>query len=173
MRTNELCLALGLLAVLVLAAGCDPTTPAPVAQNNPSAATSTDDHGHSHGEGHVHAAGPHDGAIGDWGGGKFHVEFTVNHDTKEATVYVLGSDEKTAAPVKTPDGKLLLTIKEPAFQVDLVASPMEGEADGKSSRYVGKHDNLGTVQEFAGTISGETDGTPYSGDFKEEPHGHE
>jgi hypothetical protein len=173
MRTNELCLALGFLAMLVLATGCDPTTPAPVAQNNPAAATSTDDHDHPHGEGHAHGAGPHDGTVADWGGGKFHVEFTVNHDTKETTVYVLGGDEKTAAPVKTPDGKLLLTIKEPAFQVDLVASPMEGEVDGMSSRYVGKHDNLGIVQEFSGTISGEADGTPYSGDFKEEPHDHE
>lgn len=30
---------------------------------------------------------------------------------------------------------------------------------------------LGVVQEFAGTISGEVDGTPYVADFKEEPHG--
>jgi hypothetical protein len=38
---------------------------------------------------------------------------------------------------------------------------------------VGTHDSLGVVQEFSGTISGEIDGTPYSGDFKEEPHDHE
>ena len=28
------------------------------------------------------------------------------------------------------------------------------------------HDNLGKVQEFAGTITGDVEGTPYTGDFK-------
>jgi hypothetical protein len=30
---------------------------------------------------------------------------------------------------------------------------------------------LGILGEFAGTISGEIEGTPYTGDFKEERHG--
>ena len=116
----------------------------------------------------AHGTGPHEGAVADWGGGKFHVEFTVDHDKQEATVYVLGADEKTAAPIKAE--KILLSINDPKFQVDLVAAPLEGEADGKASRFVGKHESLGKVQEFAGSISGEVDGTPYVGDFKEEPH---
>jgi len=117
-----------------------------------------------------HGEGPHEGAVADWGGGKFHVEFTVDHDKQEATVYVLGSDEKTAAPIKSKDGKLLLSIAQPAFQVELVAAPQSGESGGASSKYVGKHEKLGIVQEFAGMISGDVDGTPYVGEFKEEPH---
>ncbi|MDP1797670.1 MAG: hypothetical protein Q8K78_09325 [Planctomycetaceae bacterium] len=116
----------------------------------------------------AHGEGPHEGAVADWGGGKYHVEFTVDHDKQEATVYVLGDDEKTAAPIKAE--KILLSINAPKFQVDLVAAPQEGEADGKASRFVGKHESLGKVQEFAGSISGEVEGTPYVGDFKEEPH---
>ncbi len=115
----------------------------------------------------AHGAGPHGGAVADWGGGKYHVEFTVNHDTQEATVYVLGDDEKTAAPIKAD--KLLLSIVDPKFEVELAPTPLDGEADGLASRFVGKHENLGKVQEFDGTISGEIDGTPYTGDFKEEP----
>lgn len=144
------------------------TTAAPAAEAH--------DHGpggHSHedaGGGHSHGAGPHEGTLADWGGGKFHVEFTVDHDKKEAAVYVLGSDEKSASPVKAADGAILLAINEPAFQVELKAAPLDGEADGACSRYVGQHDNLGIVREFAGTISGEIDGTPYAADFKEEPH---
>jgi hypothetical protein len=115
---------------------------------------------------HGHGAGPHGGAVADWGGGAYHVEFTVDHDNKQATVYILGSDEKTPAPVKAE--KLLLSINDPAFQVDLLPKPQEGEVAGASSRFVGNHENLGTVQEFAGTISGEVDGTPYAGDFSEE-----
>jgi hypothetical protein len=39
----------------------------------------------------------------------------------------------------------------------------------RSSRFVGKHEKIGVEQEFAGTIVGEVDGTPYTGDFQEEP----
>jgi hypothetical protein len=66
--------------------------------------------------------------------------------------------------------QLLLTIKTPAFQADLVAAPQQGDSEGKSSRFVTIHENLGKVQEFEGTVSGEFDGKPYLGDFKEEAH---
>lgn len=158
-----------LLFTLFLAVGCGGgDQPAPKSAVSP-ATTAKDDHGHEHGHDH-HGAGPHDGTLADWGGGKFHVEFCVDHDKQEATIYVLGSDEKTATPIKAADGKLLLTIKEPSFQVELSAAPLEGEAEGTASRFVGKHEKLGKVQEFAGTISAEVEGTPYAGDFAEEPH---
>ena len=64
-------------------------------------------------------------------------------------------------------------IKDPEFQVDLKAKPLEGEPEGRSSRFVGTHDGLGNVKEFQGTISGEVDGTPYFGKFQEEPHTHD
>ncbi|MCE9632101.1 MAG: hypothetical protein K8S94_15475 [Planctomycetia bacterium] len=157
---------------MICGAGCTqaPTPPKSAAK---AAAARPDDHGHSHDDGdhHGHGAGPHDGTLADWGGGKYHVEFTVDHDKKEAVIYVLGSDEKTAAPVKTADGKLLLTIREPAFQVELAARPLNGEAEGMSSCYGGTHESLGIVREFAGTISGEVDGTPFAGEFTEQPHG--
>ena len=134
------------------------------------------DHGYNHKEGdHAHAghgAGPHDGTIADWGGGTYHVEFTVDHDKKEATVYLIGSDEKSPSPIKAD--KILLTIKQPQFQVELASKPLDGEASGVSSRFVGVHDSLSVVHEFAGTISGEVDGTPYTGDVAEEAHvGHD
>ena len=115
---------------------------------------------------HSHGAGPHGGTLSDWGGGAYHVEFTVNHDKKEATVYVLGSDAKTPAPVKAD--KVHLSIADPPIEIDLVPQPLDGEKEG-ASRFVGTHDNLGKVQEFAGTISGEVESTPYTGDFKEVP----
>jgi hypothetical protein len=124
-------------------------------------------------EEHEHGEGPHGGAVADWGGGKYHVEFTVDHDKKEATVYILGSDEKTPAPIKAKDGQLSLSIKglknKDEYKVVLKAAPQQGDPEGKASRFVGKDEKLGVVQEFAGTISGEADGTPYTGDFKEEP----
>lgn len=130
------------------------------------------DHAQEHeGEGgHSHGEGPHGGTLADWGGGAYHVEFTVDHDKKEATVYVLGSDEKSPEPIKTE--KILLTIKEPQLQTDLLPMPLEGETNESCSRYVGTHDGLATVMEYEGTMSAEVDGTPYAGNFKEEAHGH-
>ena len=119
-------------------------------------------------EEHSHGEGPHGGALTDWGGGAYHVEFAPVHETKEVTVYILGGDVKTAAPLKMD--KIKLVINEPKTEMELVAKPLDGEKDGKSSRFVGKHDTIGIVREFAGTISGQAEGTPYTGDFKEEPH---
>lgn len=163
----------GLLVTLVAAgsfawlAGCekpdttgDGSTPAPA----PAAGEGEGEHGHSHG------AGPHDGTLADWGGGKYHVEFTVSHPDKQATVYILGDDEKTPAPIKATE--IQLTIASPSIDAVLKAQPQAGDPEGTSSRFVGTHDNLGIVQEYAGTISGEIEGTPYTGDFKEEPHSH-
>ena len=159
------------VASLTWFVGCQPSAPAPK-----TSGAASSDHGHDHKAGdHAHSghgAGPHDGTMADWGGGKYHVEFTVDHDKKEATVYLFGSDEKSPSPIKAD--KILLTVKQPQFQVELVAKPLDGEANGVSSRFVGVHDSLGVVQEFAGTISGEVDGTPYSGEFAEEAHtGHD
>jgi hypothetical protein len=47
---------------------------------------------------------------------------------------------------------------------------LEGEAEGTSSHFVGTHDTIGIVKEFAGTISGQIEGTPFTGGFKEAPH---
>jgi hypothetical protein len=159
------------IASLACLVGCQPK--APVGKTNASVKS---DQGHNHQDGaHTHSAhevGPHDGTMTVWGGGKYHAEFTVDHETKEATVYLVGSDEKSPSPIRTD--KVLLSIKQPQFQVELAAKPLDGESNGRSSRFVGFHDNLGVVQEFAGRISGEVGGKPYSGDFAEEAHvGHD
>jgi len=148
-----------LLALSIAGCGSPPSTPA---AKSPTA--------EPHDE-HDHGAGPHGGTIGEWGGGAYHIEFTVDHDKQESIVYILGGDVKTPAPIKAE--KLTLSINEPAFQVELAAQPLEGEAAGESSRFVGQHESLGKVQEFAGSITGEVEGTPYAGDFKEEAGHHD
>ncbi len=163
------------LAAISLAAGCQEQTGTETAAPTTPAATAAAEHGHEHAEGegehgHGHGAGPHDGTLADWGGGKYHVEFTVDHEQQEATVYILGSDEKSPAPIKTD--KVLLSIGDPELMAELMPIPLDGEADGLSSRFVGKHEKLGIVQEYAGTMSAEIEGTPYTGDFKEEAHDH-
>ena len=136
------------MTVLSWCSGPDDTAP-PTNPTQVTARTEPEEHGHEHGpEGHAgHGAGPHDGTLADWGGGAYHVEFTVDHDKQEAVVYVLGSDEKSPSPVKAES--VLLSITSPVFQVELAPRPLEGEADGLCSRFVGTHEKLGMVQEFA------------------------
>ena len=153
------------LLIPVLMIGCSNKPESP-ASDAATVAPKTEE---SKSEGHSHGSGPHGGTVADWGGGAYHVEFTVDHDKKEATVYVLGSDGKTPAPLKA--SKIRLIINDPSTELELVAKPLDGESAGASSRFAGTHDNIGIVKEFDGTISGEVDGTPYVGDFKEESEG--
>jgi hypothetical protein len=118
-----------------------------------------------HGAGYQHAAGPHGGTIADWGGGKFHVELMIDPGARNATVYVLGSDEKTPTPVVTTDGEVLLTITDPPFQVVLKPAPLDGESATRASRYRATHDEFAVKRRLSGSISAEVDGTPYAGDF--------
>jgi hypothetical protein len=140
------------------------STPEPQADQQQQPEEHAGDHIHS-----GHGAGPHDGTLADWGGGKYHVEFTVNHDKQEAAVFILGDDEKTPSPINVEE--IQLSISDPVMQVTLKAAPQVGDPEGSASRFVGNHESLGVVQEYAGTITGVVDDTPYSGDFKEEPHG--
>lgn len=169
-------LALSAAACLVGFVGCKQQSATPTAGTTPPAQTSEDDHGHEHADGeevhsiagHAHGAGPHGGTIVDWGGGKYHVEFTVDHDKQEGTAHILGGDEKTPTPIKAEEIQLI--IKDPAMEVTLKAAPQEGDPEGTASRYVGNHEKLGVVQEYSGTITGVIDDTPYSGDFAEVAH---
>jgi hypothetical protein len=154
--------SLSVAALLLLGAGCR-NQRATDPQTDTRAVASADDH--------HHGAGPHGGTIADWGAGDYHVEFTVDHEKQEATVYLLESDAMTAAPISADE--LLLSLDDPAIQVSLSPMPLENEPAGMSSRFVGQHEALAEVREFSGTISGEVNGTPYAGDFREEAANHQ
>jgi hypothetical protein len=118
-------------------------------------------------EDHVHGTGPHGGVVFDWG--KYHLEFTVSHPKKEVRVYVLDRDEKTPVAIAPKDGRLVLKIKEPSFQIDLKAERQKDDPEGKASCFVGSDERFGKEQEFAGTISGVLDGKTVTGEFEEKP----
>ena len=163
---------LGFLVMLVLATGCRSEHEAESKAATSKTPSDKAEHGHERGEkhdaGHAHGAGPHGGTVLDWGGGAFHLEFTVDHDKKQVVVYILGGDEKTPTPIKA--ASIQLALNDPMTELDLVASPLDGESNGNSSRFVGTHETLGIVKEFSGTLSGQIEGTPYTNDFQETAH---
>ena len=116
-----------------------------------------------------HGKGPNGGVIFDLG--KYHGEFTVDHDKKECTVLVIGDDEKTPTPVAAKE--LTVTTKESKTKDGKVVPPMtikmlpKDEAGGKASKFVGTDPGLGNVADFEGTVIGEIGGRPSQGEFKE------
>ena len=151
--------ALGLTLMLAVLAGCGEQGKAPPKKDNKAVAHDDHDHG----------KGPNGGVVFDFG--KYHAEFTVDHDKKECTVVVLGADEKTVTAVAAKD--MTVTTKEakakdgkavPAMTIKLQA---KDEKDGKASKYVGTDPGLGNVADFEGTVTGEVGGKPSQGTFKE------
>ena len=158
---------LGLLVAALMVMGCTQKNENKPTTKNQGASTQVgskaEDAPHSHGH------GPNGGVMFDLG--KYHAEFTVDHGKKECMIVVIGSDEKTPTPVAATE--LTLTIKEtktkdgkdvPAMTIALMP---KDATDGKASEFVGTDDGLGNVADFEGTVSGEIDGKPSQGEFKE------
>lgn len=127
-------------------------------------------------EAHAHGVGPNGGIVFELG--KYHAEFTVNHDKKECTVVVLSADEKNPKPIKVAAKELMLTTKEtkssdgklvPRMTIKLLP---KDDAGSQGSIFVGADAGLGYVANFAGMVIGEIDGKPSQGEFKEESEGH-
>jgi hypothetical protein len=122
---------------------------------------------------HVHPEkGPHDGVIAEWGEEEYHPEFTVDHDKKQVTVYIL--DGEVAKPKAIPAESITVTITNltPPLTLQLKAEPMADDPKGHSSRFVATDEKLGKVMDFKGTISGKVGDKPYSGEFDETKGGH-
>ncbi len=151
--------AAGLAAASLVGCG---TKPAPTAAPAPTTAPTAKAGAGGHEE-HPHE-GPHGGALAEWGEHEYHVEFTVDHPSKTATVYVLDGNAKKAAPVDAAALTLALKLTPPV-SVTLTAKPDAGDPAGKSSRFVGTHPALGVERKLAGSVAGKVGGKPYSGDF--------
>jgi hypothetical protein len=118
---------------------------------------------------HVHGAGPNGGVVFDFG--SHHAEFTVDHPKQQCTIVVLGDDEKTSLAIAA--SSFILNIQETKTAEGKVVPPMTitlqpvAPTDGKTATFVGTDPGIGNVADFAGTVSGEIDGKPVMGEFKE------
>lgn len=83
------------------------------------------------------------------------------------TVYILGKDAKTPAPIKAD--KVLLTVKKPSLQLDLKPQKQKDDPEGTASVFVGTHDNFAKEEKLEGSLSAEFGGKQYAGDFKYPP----
>ncbi|AMV16268.1 hypothetical protein [Planctomyces sp. SH-PL14] len=125
-RTLGLILTGGLLL-----AGCENANqPKPVSNTTP--VSKGDDHGHDHHD-HAHEHGPNGGHIIELG--EYHGEVAMA-PTREISIYILGGDAKTAAPVEGATVKLVVKAEEKDVTLEAKSTPKDGETAEKSSRYV-------------------------------------
>ena len=127
---------------------------------------------------HQHAThGPHDGHLVELGGEDYHAEVVFDHDSRELTVYLLGSDAETAMPVSTETVTLNLQVDNAPASVELASAPLDGEADG-SSRFTASGDAVPEAihddEDLHGWVVVEIDGTQHRGEIAHDrAHGDE
>lgn len=172
------CAATAFLAAGVVGiSGCNPT-----AETGSGAATTAadhsdhghdhDDHGHDDGHGHGHE-GPHGGEIVELGGDEYHAEI-VHGEGANVTVYVLDGAGRNAVPIDAAEIRINLVHDEQPEQFTLTAAPLDGEPEGKSSRFQVSDEHLAEDLEVDGIVarlSLKIDGQQYTGKI-EHDHDH-
>ena len=155
-----------LLVAALTATSCSEPADVKKPATEKPAASSTDngeDHEHSHG------SGPNGGVVFDLG--RHHAEFTVDHDKQQCTVLILGDDETTPTAVAADELTLIINETKTAdgkvVEAMTIALQPEDAEDGKASKFGGSDAGIGNVADFDGTVSGEIDGKPAQGEFKE------
>ena len=127
---------------------------------------------------HDHESGPHDGHLVELGEEEYHAEVVFDAVSKTITVYLLGSDAKTAQPIPIDgsDLKLNMVIDGNPTQLEMSAKPDEGDPEGESSRFelagneeIAEH--VKDEEDLEGRLSVTIDGKPYSGEI-EHHHDH-
>lgn len=114
--------------------------------------------------------GPHKGAVVEWGEEEYHLEVVTDAKAGTVIVYVYGNhNEFHKAKAKAIDSKsLIMTVKgAKSIAVKLTPKPVEGDAKGVASTFVGKHAVFGKEAKLKGTLSGKVGTKPYSGDFEQ------
>ena len=110
---------------------------------------------------HHHDHGPHGGHILEFG--KWHGEVVMGDD-RTVTVYILGGDAETAAPLADATAVLHLHVGGEETEVPLTASPQEGDPENQTSRFVASADvipeSIDDIEKLHGevvlTVAGET-----------------
>jgi uncharacterized protein YceK len=111
-------------------------------------------HKHGHGHSHDHAA-PHDhhahhGGLVNEIGGTHHVEFVVDQDAKKVTLFVLGEDARSPAPIKAQPLSLQAKPEGSSEFVTLALQPVprDGEGPDKASRFEAVAEQLAAAKAF-------------------------
>lgn len=151
-------------ALIWVVSGCQPAEPVK------PAGLPTHEHGHEH----AHAEhGPHDGHLIELGSGKYHAEMVHDDASGLVTIYLLGEDAKTAAPIAEESLIINAVVDGKPQSFTLAAKPLEGEPEGQTSRFeladpalLAATDDPKSKARFNVTIAG----SPFVGEIEAHDH---
>jgi len=130
---------------------------------------------HSHD--HEHAHGPNGGHILEVGEEQYHLEVVFDDKGRTLTTYILGPDAKTAFPIAVETIDFDLEIGDKEQEIPLAAKPLEGEKEGKSSRFVAEGkaipDSIKTESDLNGHFHLDIGEDHFHVDLEHGEHGHE
>ena len=137
------------------------------------------EHGHVHEHDHGHGHGPHEGELIELGNEEYHAEVVFDEDKHKVVLYLLGPDAKSAVAIEAKELTVELPGKDAPVMHSLAAAPLDGEGEGKSSRFEITSDELidafhndpKTVGKFKVAIGGKD----FNGEIKHshDDHGHD
>lgn len=113
---------------------------------------------------HDHGAGPHGGAIVELGDEEYHGEVVVDGKTHQLTVYLLGKDAKTPAPVEVPHVTVVTEDNE-KLQLTAVAAAGSSAASEFVLQDEAKVDAIVKAGYLHGSLQVDIKGKPYRGDI--------
>lgn len=123
---------------------------------------------------HAHPSeGPHHGPLIELGAEEYHAELLHDENSGKVTIYVLDKAATASVPIAASEIMINLKHNGKGQQFKLAAMPLEGEADGVSSRFISEDKTLGDLlhnEETEATLAISINGKPYRGKV---PHHHD
>jgi hypothetical protein len=135
MRINQFLAVVCCSGALALFTGCSGQEETRTFDEKDSQASAEAEHDHGHDHDHD-AHGPNGGHLLEVGEEQYHVEVVFDNDKRTLTAFILGPDAKTAYPIAGESIDFDMEIGDKEHEIPLAAKPLEGEKDGKSSRFV-------------------------------------
>tara|TARA_R110002111_G_scaffold262875_1_gene342498 strand:+ start:41571 stop:42191 length:621 start_codon:yes stop_codon:yes gene_type:complete len=130
-----------------------------------------------HAHDHAHEHGPNGGHLLEVGEEQYHLEVVFDDKARTLTAYVLGPDAKTAFPIAGEAIDFDLEIGDKEHEIPLAAKPLEGEKEGKSSRFVAEGkaipDSIKAESDLYGHFHLDIGEDHFHVDLEHGEHGHE
>ncbi|MFG0336236.1 MAG: hypothetical protein ACF8TS_22995 [Maioricimonas sp. JB049] len=131
-----------------------------------------DDHHHHH-----HDLGPNGGHLVELGDEQYHAEVVLDASERILTVYLLGPDAKSPAPIAAEELTFNLDAGDKPQTITLVAIPVEADGENMASRFVSEADALPEsvqdAEDLHGSVAVMIDGTSLTGKVSHDHHGHD
>ena len=126
---------------------------------------------------HDHDHGPNGGHLIELGEEEYHAEVAFDTSSRKLTVYILGADAKSPLPIASDGVVFELEEGKDELELAITAAPLEGEPEGKSSRFEVAGDtvpeHIKSEENLEGHLHITIEGKEFEGELHhEEDHDH-